>query len=623
MKNKEKRITYRETFRRTWRGWKIWHRICPGLALSGVLLSAFRAGMPYVAIWLSAQIVTELAGARNPVTLRNWVFLLLGSSALLMAIEGVLDRWHSYKVNCANIIDWRTYMEKRMDMDYADIESQYVSDLYSQIRQNSRWNGCGLENLAWTIQRHCTSFFKILGGVGLSITLFLRPVPQSSPLVVLNHPLCVAAVLALMVLITLLSPACSNKASSYRFRAAESYRMRNRLFGFYGLLSYDTKRALDLRLYRQNDIGRYYTKKEDPFAPGSKMGPLYWGPIGSWNALSSAISMVLTGVIYLFVCLKAWAGAFGVGAVTQYVGAVTALFLGLSDFLRALGELRANAEFLGTTFELLDIPNKMYQGSLTTEKRSDRQYDIEFRDVSFRYPDTEVWALRHVNMKFKVGARLAVVGENGSGKTTFIKLLCRLYDPTEGEILLNGINIQKYRYDDYLNIFSVVFQDFQLMALPLGENVAGSSSYDRKRAEHCLEQAGFGERLRDLPQGLDTYLYREMEEDGVQVSGGEAQKIAIARALYKDAPFIILDEPTAALDPITEAEIYSKFDEIAGDKTAIYISHRLSSCKFCDEIAVFDGGTLMQQGGHEELLGEEGGKYAKLWNAQAQYYVKQ
>ena len=259
---------------------------------------------------------------------------------------------------------------------------------------------------------------------------------------------------------------------------------------------------------------------------------------------------------------------------------------------------------------------------MTTEKRSDRQYEVEFKDVSFKYPSSDLWALRHVNMKFKVGKRLAIVGENGSGKTTFIKLLCRLYDPQEGQILLNGIDIRKYRYDDYMSIFSVVFQDFQLLAQPLGANVAGSMDYDRGRVEKALIDAGFGDRLATMEQGLDTMLYKDLSEDGMEISGGEAQKIAIARALYKDAPFIILDEPTAALDPIAEAEIYEKFDAIAGDKTAIYISHRLSSCKFCDEIAVFHGGAVIQQGTHAQLLADESGKYHELWMAQAQYYVK-
>lgn len=194
--------------------------------------------------------------------------------------------------------------------------------------------------------------------------------------------------------------------------------------------------------------------------------------------------------------------------------------------------------------------------------------------------------------------------------------------PAGGTILLNGIDIRKYRYDDYMGIFSVVFQDFQLLDQPLGSNVAGRVTYDRERAKKALLDAGFGERLAAMEKGLDTMLYKELTEDGVELSGGEAQKIAIARALYKDAPFIILDEPTAALDPIAEAEIYSKFNEIAGDRTSIFISHRLSSCKFCDEIAVFHEGAVIQQGSHAELLADSSGKYYELWNAQAQYYTE-
>jgi ATP-binding cassette subfamily B protein len=244
----------------------------------------------------------------------------------------------------------------------------------------------------------------------------------------------------------------------------------------------------------------------------------------------------------------------------------------------------------------------MYQGSLTTEKRADRQYEVEFRDVSFRYPGSEIWALRHVNMKFQVGRRLAIVGENGSGKTTFIKLLCRLYDPQEGQILLNGIDIRKYRYDDYMNIFSIVLHDFQLLYQPLGANMAGRMDYDRERARNALRDAGFPD------WDLDTVIYKDLGENGITVSGGEAQKIAITRPLYKDAPFIILDEPTAALDPIAEAEIYSKFNDITGDKTAIYISHQFSSCKFCNEIAVFHEGSVIQQGSHDALLCDTNGK---------------
>ena len=185
--------------------------------------------------------------------------------------------------------------------------------------------------------------------------------------------------------------------------------------------------------------------------------------------------------------------------------------------------------------------------------------------------------MRHVNLKFKVGSRLAVVGMNGSGKTTFINLLCRLYDPIEGQILLNGIDIRKYRYDEYMRIFAVVFQDFRLFALPLGQNVAAGAHYGSERVMDCLSKADFGDRLKTLPDGLDTPLYKELDKNGVEVSGGEAQKIDIAR-----------------------------------DKTAVYISHRLSSCKFCDDIAVSDHGAIVQYGTHDQLVADENGKYYEL-----------
>lgn len=512
-------------------------------------------------------------------------------------------------------------MDKMVALDYADVDRQAVFDLYAQIRQNENWAGWGIPKTISFFESFVTAVVQILGGVGLSVSLFLSPIPAGSGLAFLNHSLSAAAILGLMLLAAVVSPLCANRASRYWTDYAATVRQTNRILGFYPLLGMQRSRAADVRIYKQyENVCEPYLNQHNDFVPGSYISRLARGPMGLLNALSQCVTVVLTALVYAFVCLKAWAGAFGVGYITQYVGAITQLFRGLSALLETMGQIRANGTFLELNFEYLDLPNRMYQGSLTTEKRADRKYEVEFRDVSFRYPDTDQWALRHVNIRFRVGSRLAVVGRNGSGKTTFIKLLCRLYDPTEGEILLNGIDIRKYRYDDYIRIFSVVFQDFKLLALPLGENVAGAAEYDRARAEKCLKDAGFGDRLSAMPQGLDTWLYKDLTEDGVDISGGEAQKIAIARALYKDAPFLILDEPTAALDPIAEAEIYSRLNDIVEDRTAVYISHRLSSCKFCDEIAVFEGGQIVQQGSHDALLSEENGTYSTLWHAQAQYY---
>jgi len=405
--------------------------------------------------------------------------------------------------------------------------------------------------------------------------------------------------------------------------AAAEATFGNRLFDFFGYIGTDRRRSADIRMYNQQHlISAYWNNGSDAFSAEGTLGKLARGKLGVLSGFSVCMTALTTGFVYVFTCMKALGGAFDAGMITQYVGAATALAANVYGLLEVMGAMKTNTPYLEKTFEFLDIPNAMYQGSLTTEKRSDRQYEVEFRNVSFRYPGSEKWALRNVSMKFRVGKRLAIVGENGSGKTTFIKLLCRLYDPQEGQILLNGIDIRKYNYRDYMDVFSIVFQDFQLLSQPLGQNVAGRTDYDEQRVRKALTDAGFGERLSAMPDGLNTYLYKDFAENGVEISGGEAQKIAIARALYKDAPFIILDEPTAALDPIAEAEIYMRFNDISGDKTAVYISHRLSSCKFCDEIAVFHHGSVIQKGSHESLLADTSGKYYELWHAQAQYYTE-
>lgn len=620
--NTNKKTSFAAAFKNNLRAWKILFKPCKGTFVS-IFLSAFTAAAsPLVTIWFSAQLLNELAGSRNPAALRNWVLLTLGATAGIMLLNAILQHWREAEESTFYAKMQSVFGKKRLDMDFPNADSQRVYELQSQIWQSQNFTGYGLRQSIEIFRSGCNALFQILGGIGLSLGLFFAKIPQASGLGFLNSPLFTVGFIALLFAAALAAPVCATKGNSYWERNDEQGTFGNRVFGYFSSASSNRARMADMRFYKQQAIAEYYLEKNNTFSMKSTFAQYAKGPMGLLIALSSCVSAFLTGLIYLLVCIKAWAGAFGLGTATQYIGSVTSFFRGFSELMKCIGVMRINSSFLDTVFELLDTPNTMYQGSLTTEKRSDIQYDVEFRDVSFKYPGSEAYALRHVNMKFKVGSRLAVVGMNGSGKTTFIKLLCRLYDPTEGEILLNGINIRKYRYDDYMKIFSVVFQDFQLLALPLGQNVAASQTYDAARVLDCLNKAGFGEKLAKMPHGLDTYLYKSVDTEGVDVSGGEAQKIAIARALYKDSPFIILDEPTAALDPIAEAEIYSKFDEIAGDKTAVYISHRLSSCKFCDEIAVFDSGRVIQQGTHSDLLADESGKYFELWNAQAQYYKK-
>ena len=620
LRSMEKEIKWNEIISLHVRVLKDMNHYVPGRIPCLVMKSVVDAISPYITIWLSAQIINELATLRRGDKLTEWVAWTLLVTAGLGILKAVLTRWNKALYTLEDPMKERMYMDKFLSMDYAHIDSHHIRDLKAQIDQFEQWMEWGPDTSLAITSSILEAVLGVFGAVALTVSLFTQKV-SNIEYAFLNSTVFVVVLGSVMAGIIWLGTKCTRLYNAKESALAEDATLGNRLFGAYMDMCQEGERRLDIRTYNQQNATAHFLASSG-FRNGGSFHTLDKGRYGFLKAVGSGMGAVFTGVVYVFACLKAWAGAFSVGSVTQYVGAVTSLSGNITKILENVDRMRNNHRFLTITYELLDTKNEMYQGSLTTEKRSDRQYNVEFRDVSFKYSGSETWALRHVNMKFKVGSRLAIVGENGSGKTTFIKLLCRLYDPQEGQILLNGIDIRKYRYEEYVNIFSVVFQDFQLMAQPLGANVAGSMEYDRERVEKALSDAGLIERLANMEKGLDTMLYKEFSKEGVEISGGEAQKIAIARALYKDAPFIILDEPTAALDPMAEAEIYSKFNDIVTDKTAIYISHRLSSCKFCDEIVVFHEGSVIQQGTHAELVADENGKYYELWNAQAQYYAE-
>lgn len=381
---------------------------------------------------------------------------------------------------------------------------------------------------------------------------------------------------------------------------------------------YNYRSGKEIRLYNEQDIMvskvSYF---QDKFIKG-------WGGVLKKTTATiiamDVLNALLTVIIYGFAIIRAASGMISPGEVVafaMYFARVQAS--GFEAISNNFSNLMEKTEYSRAFFEYLDIPDEKYQGTIPTEKRDDNEYEFEFRHVYFKYPNTEEYVLRDINLKWRIGEKMALVGRNGSGKSTLIKLLCRLYDPTKGEILLNGIDIRKYSMKDYTDLFSVVFQDSGLLSFSIGENVAVDTEYDRKYAEECVRRAGFSERLDKCPEGLDTCLYKDFDEKGVEVSGGEAQKLCLARAVYKGAPFIVLDEPTAALDPLSEYDIYTKFNSIVGTRTAVYISHRLSSCRFCDDITVLDKGEIAERGDHESLLAD-GGVYAEMWSAQAEYY---
>ncbi len=621
-KNDKKLLSWKEAYKTNQKAFRLIYKKYPNMFISRIVNVIWNAFTPYIGIYLSALIIEELSAGRNPKKLAKLILITLISAALISLFSAFLTKWRD--TQCAGMYFKvkQIFTEKLLDMDFVNIDDTKTHEMLSTIQQNQNGGGWGLYRVIGNYESLFSSVITLFGGITLTITLFIKKVPETSgALTVLNSPLFIIAIIIVMLAVTYISPALSNKAGSYYAKGADSHNLGNRLFGFFGFLGCNREYAADIRIYRQDKIcDKYNSSKTGVFGSNGLFAKYARGPMGFYYAASAATNVIFTGVVYIFICLKAWAGAFSVGSVTQYIASVTKLSGGISSLISTIGNMRNNASFLKLIFDFLEIPNTMHKGSLPIQVSDQGKYTVEFKNVSFKYPRSDTFALKNVNIKFDSGERIAVVGQNGSGKTTFIKLLCRLYDPTEGTILLNGTDIKEYDYSEYLGIFSVVFQDFKLFAFTLGQNVGTRVDYDKDIAKKCLYKADFGERLNTLQNGMDTYLYKEFSKNGVDISGGEAQKIAIARSLYKNSPFIILDEPTAALDPIAESEVYTNFNDIVENKTAIYISHRLSSCRFCKDILVFHEGKLIQRGSHEDLLADQNNKYYELWNAQAQYY---
>ena len=613
MKNKKRTLS--EDVRLLLKGIGVWQKIAPSYVPYLILDSIFDCLKPYFPLYMSAEIVNELAGScEAPQLLRLAAVAVVGSFALSLLSRfttGRLDaiRWLSYSRHEAYMFDAAN------NFQYEHLENPEVALARNKITSVMNATASGLQMILYLANGMLYRVLNVIVSAVLTVSLFRTAAGTYSGFFsFVNSPWAGLLLVAVIAASSILSVKLSTRSIAKCNKAISELAPMNNL-----VHAHMRAKGPDMHIFKLNDISMADYEKH---LLRPKWVEDYEKAQTSKAIGSNLLNMIVKIAVFVFTAAKAWIGVIGIGNFILYQGTVQKFVDSLSGLGADIGTLRNNNQYLEETFAYLEMPNDMYKGTLAVEKRDDIDYEIEFRDVSFRYPRSDEWVLRHVNMKFKIGDKLAIVGENGSGKTTFIKLLCRLYDPTEGKILLNGIDITRYRYDEYMALFSVAFQDYSLFAFSVAQNVAASESIDEERVLSCLNRVGLGDKVSGLPKGIHTNIGRDFENDGVDFSGGEQQKIALARALYKDAPFMILDEPTAALDPIAEAEVYARFNDIASDKTSVFISHRLSSCKFCDEIAVFHKGHLVQMGSHDKLVADGRGKYHELWHAQAQYYTK-
>lgn len=520
-----------------------------------------------------------------------------GAYLLSWSITGIAEQ---LKDNAREYLDEQFQImlsQQAMGMDFEHTEDPDVLDCMNKAKEGISWysGGCiGILDEAYKIVSNIAVFIGVVA------------------IIVFTCPLLLPIQLISLAVMTIFNRK-NNKIEIENFAKLAKY---NRVFGYVMYTIADFQFGKEIRLYDSADMMHEKSKVYS----GEMID--VWGSQSRKTRKNSwvvdAVNALRDGLSYFYIGWLAVTKVISVGDFSMCVSSASTLYWSLANTVTAVQQIIKQCGYAHSFVLFMDYPNAMPKG---TKAVTGEKHTIEFRNVSFRYPRSERYVLRNINLTINQGEHLSVVGLNGAGKTTFIKLICRLYDVTEGEILLDGVNIKEYSDEEYRRIFAVVFQDFQLFAFSLRDNITLGGESDDAEIERVLKLSGFYEDAQKLENGLDAMLYKSFDENGTELSGGQAQKTAISRALYRNAPIVILDEPTAALDPIAEYDIYRRFDSLVGGKTAIYISHRLSSCRFCDKIAVFANDTISEYGTHDELVEIKDGIYSEMFAAQAQYYV--
>ncbi|MCL2023172.1 MAG: ABC transporter ATP-binding protein/permease [Oscillospiraceae bacterium] len=587
------------------------------LALTLVLRQPIQALAPFVNIYFSAMIIEQLTLKDSFEEILPNVLWAVGLNAVFYFLNWTFDRCSWPGMQALYIQEQKLSSQAMLALDYETLEDTDTQHKFTELSEHWHHKGSPLQSPIWDLSGLMGGIISIGASIYFLIPLFKIIFVRSGE-GFLNSPWLAISVFIFIALGVGAVLYLSNKMSRAWFTMHSEYLKLEGIFHYYSRMLEKSNTGKEVRIYAQQELIERHASDRL-----MDEGVTLQRKLGNSQALQSGLLAIIGAIlgfgVYLLIGVKGLFGFIGVGAIVRYMGSFLQVVNGLMQIGGNVGRLDAFIPGMRYFFDIVDLIPKHKSGKLKTNAQA--ELEIEFRDVSFKYPKQELYALRNVNFTLRGGEHLAIVGENGSGKTTFIKLMCRLYDPTEGEILLNGKNIKDYNEEEYRKLFGVVFQDYQLFAMPLGENVAAGTEIDEDKLALCLDESDFTPRLEHLEQGTQTWLYKDCSDDGAELSGGEAQKLALARALYKDSPVIVLDEPTAALDPLAEAAVYANFNRFAQGKAAIYISHRLSSCRFCEKVAVFEEGELVQYGGHEQLILNEDGKYFELWNAQAKYYV--
>ncbi|HIT17622.1 MAG TPA: ABC transporter ATP-binding protein [Candidatus Caccosoma faecigallinarum] len=571
------------------------------LLLFQILLQAIS---PFSKIIFPTLIIEELTKVPlNQVNLSNLTWILVLFLAVEFIIPFLMNLNWMFLLHNENMLNkyWKKLMgDKMMQMRFYHLENPDVLDQISKAQDGLLGYGNnlgGFQALINNIISILSNFLSVIGIIYIiaQINIWL-----------------------IFILIGIVGLRLWNQSQIKKLNIQqwEERKRMNRENEYYSSLLTDFKYGKDIRLYACKDLLITKNKEyiEDTYQYQIKINQKF----KKLTIIDNLFNMINQLLTYGYVAYYFIQSYISIAQYSLYVTSINTFISSSYSIFNSFLNIRQNTKMMSEFKKFMEIDATYQEGNVKINPND--PIVLEFKDVSFAYPNTTEYVLRHINYRMEGQKKISIVGENGAGKSTFIKLLMRLYDPTEGEILLNGINIKEIPIQDYYALFSVVFQDYQLIGFNLGEQITSSDTFDEEKVLQILSEVQFNHKMENLQKGLATSMLKYFDDQGIELSGGESQKIAIARALFKDGKILILDEPTSALDPLAEYEIYSQFHKMTQGKLTFYISHRLSSCRFCDEIMVLEHGEIVQLGHHDKLILDEKGKYFEMFKAQAKYY---
>lgn len=572
-----------------------------------LVLNSLLSGIKlFLNIILPKFLIEELMGGKDIELLILWGALIVANNVLTKLAENMLNRSLSVKNDVVFHKMNQIMATKIMNLEYSYLENPYYLDLKERATFAITNQGATVNLIRFAFDA-LTGIITLVGLLAIMATL--GPV------------LIIALIVALVAMLFFYKG-----MSDYQVKFTQELIPINRRFGYYMGLGFDKNVQKDCRLYDMSEMisGRMmeYTKETcDMFEQFSRASGKSLGGMNFINDLVAAFCYLYVGLRTLGTKIGALSlgPQISIGSLTMYVSAA----INFSTSMRSVGESVVNTMMMLAYLEpYMEFMSLEEEGVLSgKETLEDGIKTIEFKDVTFTYPGSEKPVLQNISFALKQGEKISIVGLNGAGKSTLVKLLCRMYKVDSGEILINGKNIQEYDYGKYMETVAAVFQDYRLFNYTIGENISCKEvGADRGKIDRLIREVGLEEKVADLPEGVNSRFGKEYDEKGIEMSGGESQKVAIARALYKEGSLVILDEPASALDPIAEAEVYEKFNGLVEDKTALYISHRMSSSVFCDRILIIDGGKVADFDTHENLMKKTDSLYYKLFQSQAKNY---